>query len=81
MKNISNDEAVKWLCLFECLLYIQKQCEKNKLDYEVVLNKKIKPNHIKKYIEERFPIICNILDSNGFNQDDEFLYEFLYGNK
>jgi hypothetical protein len=77
--NLTEDEAVKWACLFECLYNIYKHCQKTDLDYDYVVNKKLKPNHINNYIDNRFPIMCNLLETEGYV--GEFMTKFLYGDK
>lgn len=78
---MSKDETVKWLCLFECLDHISTFCEKSKLDLETVITRKLKPNHIKDYIQDRFPQMCNDIDTGRITQSDTFAYRFIYDGK
>ena len=78
-KKLSNEELVRWGCLFECLYTLQKQCKKKDLDFDYILKKKLKPNHIKEYIENRFPIVCNNMETGQYLGD--FFNELIYDGK
>lgn len=77
--TVSNDELVKWACLFECLYNVNKRCKKNGVDIDYVLKKKLKPNVIDEYIRGRFPIMCNQLETGEYA--GEFINEFLFDGK
>ena len=81
MKNniLSDDEIVRWACLFECLALITDKCKKYNLDHDLVLNKKLKPNHIQGYIDSRFPVLCNSIETGSYSGD--FITKFLYNGK
>jgi hypothetical protein len=78
-QELSNDEVVKWACLFECLYNVKKQCEKSKTDFDYILKKKLKPHIINQYIEQRFPIMCNQIETEQYA--GEFISEFLFKGK
>lgn len=79
MDKLSYDECIKWGCLFECLYTLQKQCEKKRVDFNYILKKKLKPNHITEYIENRFPTVCNNMETGAYL--GEFFNELLYDGK
>jgi len=77
MNNIilSDDECVKWACLFECIYNINKYCERYGIDSDIILRKRLKPHHISLYIEDRFSILANEIETQ--NISSEFLNDFL----
>lgn len=81
LKNmaLSDDEMVKWACLFECLFNVYKQCKKDKIDYDYVLKKRLKPHLVNQYIDQRFPIMCNQLETEQYA--GEFISEFLFDGR
>jgi hypothetical protein len=78
---MSNDESVKWLCLFECLDIVSNFCERDGLDLEHTITRRLKPNHIKNYIRERFPQMYNDIDTGRITMGDTFAYRFIYNGK
>jgi len=81
LNKMSKDETVKWLCLFECLDHISNFCEKGDLNLEHVITRKLKPNHIKNYIADRFPAMSNDIDTGRVASGDTFAYRFIYDGK
>lgn len=73
--NLTDDEIVKWVCLFECLYNLDKYCKKHNIDYNYILNKKLKPNHINNYIDMRFDQMCNQIETKSYA--GEFVEKFL----
>jgi hypothetical protein len=76
--KLSNEECVKWLCLFECVDEISKYCDNKKLDKEVILNKKMKQHHIRNYIEDRFHSMSNDFDTGRIKTRRGFVHDFIY---
>ncbi len=81
LKNmkLSDDEIVKWACLFECLYNVNKLCDKKNLNLEYILKKKVKPNIIHEYVNDRYPTLCNQLESGEYA--GEFINKFLFNDK
>ena len=77
--KLTNDELVKWACLFECLDSISKQCKKTGMDIDYILKKKLKPHIIQEYIDTRFPILCNQLETGQYA--GEFIQNFVFDGK
>lgn len=77
--ELTNDEIVKWACLFECLYNVYKQSKKSNMDFDYILKKKLKPHLINQYIEQRFPIMCNQIETEQYA--GEFISEFLFKGK
>ena len=77
--KLSDDEIVKWACLFECLYNVNKLCEKKNLNVDFVLKRKIKPNVIHDYIKDRYPILCNQLETGQYA--GEFIQDLLFDGK
>lgn len=74
--ELSNEEAIKWLCLFECIHEITQYCNKHGLDSEQILNKKAKQSHIRKYIQERSNTMSTDLELGRLNK---FTHDFIHG--
>jgi len=75
--TLTDDEMIKWLCLFECLDEIRKYCEKVGIDCETIIGTKAKQMHIRNYVDERFPTMSTDLQLNRMNK---FCHDFIYAN-
>jgi hypothetical protein len=77
--KLSNDEIVKWACLFECLYNVNEVCDKKGLNVDYILKKKVKLNVMQEYMRERYPIMCNQLETGEYAGD--FIEKFVFGSK
>lgn len=75
--ELSNEEAVKWLCFFECIHEITQYCDNNGLDATQILNKKAKLSHIRNYIQERYHTMSTDIELGRLNK---FSHDFIYGD-
>lgn len=79
MKILNEDESIRWACLFECLYNIDKKCKETNIDVEMVFNRRLKPHHIVEYIDNRFPILSNKIETGEYA--GEFIHLLMYGEK
>lgn len=77
-KKLEKAEACKWLALFECMDQVQRFCKRKNIDFEYIINNRLKPNHIKSFIADRWPVIEENIDKGVIDPEDDFLYKFLY---
>jgi hypothetical protein len=77
--NLTNEELIKWLCLFECIDEVSKYCVNKKLNTEHVLNKKMKQHHIREYIKDRSHSMSNDFDTGRIAIRKGFAHDFVYG--
>lgn len=77
--ELSNETCLKWLALFEILYLIEKECEKHNYSFNYTVNKNLKPNHIKEYIQDRYHQLEKIFDTGRVRSENEFIVDFLYG--
>jgi hypothetical protein len=72
--NLESPETCsRWAALLECIMIFEKGCEMNRVDSEKEF-KKLKPNIILKYIDDRGPQIEKELVEN---KDGFFINNFL----
>lgn len=79
--DITKEETCKWVALFECLYQIYTFCERKGYDFDTVINRKLKSNHVKNYIDERWPYIEECVDKEIYDPEDDFLYNFIHEGK